>query len=392
MNTPSTSPSVQDRFNALLISTELANRLVGKRVPGMVTYEESEQGDARRRFLHVEKLAIKQKATDAKAAAAKIKAASNELHKRVVEVLKPQFTNGRTLTTNILGYNDDVPQLLDVLSTRACSVSRLEPILCGLPWLQDSLIKAVNSPEYRRIDSKGRPVVIESVRTALSAMGIENLRVTLPFYIAKHAMPQVTDPYPQIKAKLEDYQLAIANSMMRLARLQNFPQMEAFTLGLFSGLGMCAAIRQYFREYDKTLQAYGKELLKNRDFDTYKALQLVEPSAIDLIELCEHFGNKLTTRVLEYMLFKRLRLLQPWTETEHPLHATLTTAREYAKLKVLLRYRLIEKDQARFYLKGLNIDTASLAELNKPGIFKLAVDHSFDQILRNGKANTRTIA
>jgi hypothetical protein len=293
-----------------------------------------------------------------------------------VERLKPLFTNGHTITTSILGFTDDVTQLLDTLSTRACSVSKLEPIISGLPWLHDALIKAVNSSEYRRIDSKGRVIIVETIRTALSAMGIENLRILLPFFIFRQGTPQITDPFPQIKTKLAEYHTATANGMMRLAKLRNMNVFEAYTLGFFSGLGKCAVIRQYFREYDRALQAYGKDLMKQGDFETYKALQLVQPSASDVIAVCDQFADEITTRMLEYMLFKRIRLLQPWVDADSPMRKAHNISSEYAKLKVLLRYRLIDKMDAKDYLHTLRIDRAALTELNKPEIFRLAVDHT----------------
>ena len=145
-------PPLQERFDALLISTDFANQLIGKLGLGEVTYEESEQGDARRRLLHVEKVAAEQNALLAEAQAKKVKLVSDELNKRVVESLIPQFSSSHDVAVNILGLSEDIPHLLDTLSTRACSVSQLEPIIACLPWLHDAILKDINSPQNRRID------------------------------------------------------------------------------------------------------------------------------------------------------------------------------------------------------------------------------------------------
>ena len=60
-HTPDNLPPINERFDNLLIAPARVSQMMGRRSPGEVAFAQSEQGDARRRLLHVEKVAIKNK-------------------------------------------------------------------------------------------------------------------------------------------------------------------------------------------------------------------------------------------------------------------------------------------------------------------------------------------
>lgn len=369
-------PPLQERFDALLVSTEFANQLIGKRGLGEVSYEESEQGDARRQLLHIEKLTAEQNARLAEAQAKKIKAVSDKLNKRIVESLIPQFSSSNNVAVSILGLSEDITILLDTLSARACSVSQLEPKITCLPWLQDAILKDINSPQNRRLDGRGKPIIIESIRTALSTIGIENLRVLIPFFILRYCTPQITDPYPEIKTKLTEYTVGVANAMSRLADVSELRKFDSYVLGMLCNLGICASTRQYFKAYDKAHLTYSQEVMHARDQGTYSALQTIKASPTDLAKLYKLHAPALTMKALEYMTCKRINIIQPLEEIEGLGHRALMSAQNYTKLKMLIRYRLVNKEEAQKHLMSLNLPLKWLEQLNKPDLFKLAVDYA----------------
>ena len=56
-----TPPTIDERFENMLISPERVLEMLGRRRVGEVSFEQSEQGDARRLLLNVEKVAIENK-------------------------------------------------------------------------------------------------------------------------------------------------------------------------------------------------------------------------------------------------------------------------------------------------------------------------------------------
>ncbi|MBO1254644.1 HDOD domain-containing protein [Alteromonas sp. 5E99-2] len=369
-------PTLQERFDALLISTEFANQVIGKLPLGEVTYEESEQGDARRRLLHVEKVTAEQNALLAETQAKKHKAVSDELNKRIIESLIPQFSSHHNVAVSILGLSEDITHLLDTLSTRACSVSLLEPIVAGLPWLHEAILKDINSPQNRRIDGGGKPIIVDSIRTALSTIGIENLKMLIPYFLFRYCIPQITDPYPEIKVKLTEYTLGVANAMHNLAGVAELKKFDAYLLGMLSNLGICASTRGYFKAYDKIHLEYSQEVMTAKDQESYSALQTTKASPVDLAQLYKSHAPALTVKALELLSFKRLNLLRPLEDRESTDYQALLSAHRYTKLKMLIRYRLIDKDEAKNYLMSLNLPLQWLEELNKTDLFKLAVQYT----------------
>ena len=251
MTMPSAPISVEERFENLLISPERAIKLLGKRMPGEISFEQSEQGDARRQLLHVEKVAIENKRLQALSEASYIDSVSHYLHEVVLSELTEQLSFPDELFSNVLNLGDDTGTLLDALSVRAASISKLEPLAASQPWLYDELIQVVNTPQFRRRDSKGRTIVVETLRTALSFLGIENLRLLIPSLVVKRAMPQITDPFPCIKLKLTQYGQGTAVTAKHIAPLYKVRAHDAFAFGMLSQLGRCAIIRLYFKLFDK---------------------------------------------------------------------------------------------------------------------------------------------
>lgn len=368
--------SPEERYDALLLSLELANRLVGKRMPGEVTYTESEQSNARRRLLHVEKLAKKQKLNSAQAKAAVVEKASDVLHDAVQLAIKETLQNGQTLYQSVLSMPEVVSELLDTLATKACSVSKLERLLLDFSWLQDEIIRIVNSPEHRRLDARGKAIVVESIRTALGSLGIENLRKIIPLLVLKSTLPQITDPFPQIKTRLAEVGIGTANTCAKLAELRGMSVYNAYLLGLFSVIGISATWRVFFKNYAAQHQEAISTALNKRDQPTHTALQLVDPSPARLTEIRQLYAKEATTRVFEYMLFKRLNVLTPWTDETHPLAKVLTDAQGYTQLKMLARNRLVQKDEVKATLVALRLPKEELEALNKVDIFALQVQKS----------------
>lgn len=214
-----TPPTIDDRFENMIISPERVLEMLGRRKVGEVSFEQSEQGDARRLLLHVEKVAIENKRLQEKTEASYLESVSHHLHEILLGELTEQLSYTDELVQNVLNLPENIGELLDALSVKACSVSKLEPIAATMPWLYDELIVVVNTPQFRRKDSRGRIIVVETLRTALSFLGIENLRTLIPSLILKRAMPQITDPYPLIKQKLTPYTTGVAITAKRLAAL-----------------------------------------------------------------------------------------------------------------------------------------------------------------------------
>lgn len=378
--TPSAPISVDERFENLIISPERAMKLSGKRNPGEISFAQSEQGDARRQLLHVEKVAIENKRLQALSEASYIDSVNHYLHEVLIGELSEHLAFPNELFTQTLNLTDDVGGLLDALAVRATSISKIEPFAAGLPWLYDELMQIVNSAQFRRRDSKGRVIVVETLRTALSFLGIENLRLLLPSLVIKRAMPQITDPYPCIKLKLSQFAHGTAVTAMHLAPHYKLRANDAFTFGMLSQLGRCAVIRLYFKLFDKVHLHLLRECQKDKERQRHDALLKVAPSANYLVAIQEEYAEKVAADMLENMMLKRMVLGSAMRHCadSNPaevgsLPRVLEQARTYTKVRMLHQARLVTMADVKPMFKAQNYPAGLLESLKSVDIFTLPV-------------------
>ena len=86
---------LKHRFASLMISTSKANSLVGKTSPGIVRYEESEQGSARRKLLNVEKEAIEDRKLQEINDESYVDSVRNEFHQILLTHVNPIWSERR---------------------------------------------------------------------------------------------------------------------------------------------------------------------------------------------------------------------------------------------------------------------------------------------------------
>lgn len=376
-HTPDKLPPINERFNNLLIAPARVSQMMGRRSPGEVAFAQSEQGDARRRLLHVEKVAIKNKQLQAQSEASLLDRVNAELHQYVFELLKDEIDNTEVVLTSVLNLSHDVAPLLDILSVRATSISRIEPHAAALPWLYDDLMTVVNAPKFRRKDSKGKVIPVETLRTALSFIGIENLRLLLPAMILRRALPKITDPYPDIKNRILQFAQSTGLTMRALADDYDLPPHEAFTAGILSQLGRCAVSRLYFKAFEQAQIALLREAEIAKDTEQHGAMAKVQPSANYLIAMQQEFSEPLTARLLEILQFKRLRLALPFIEiTEndqhpHDLTELYKKAKAYAAVRMLHQGKFLNKDEIPLALHKTGFVRSERDILKSTDIFQL---------------------
>ena len=373
-----TPPTIDDRFENMIISPERVLEMLGRRKVGEVSFEQSEQGDARRLLLHVEKVAIENKRLQEKTEASYLESVSHHLHEILLGELTEQLNYTDELVQNVLNLPENIGELLDALSVRACSVSKLEPIAATMPWLYDELIVVVNTPQFRRKDSRGRIIVVETLRTALSFLGIENLRTLIPSLILKRAMPQITDPYPLIKQKLTPYATGVGITAKRLAALGDLNKNQAYTLAMLSNLGRCVVTRLYFKLFDKIQLHLLQECQKDKEQKRHEALLKVAPSANHLIALQQEFADAVSADILEWMHLMRLPIAEPMRACADTVPAqsktlskTLHQARTYTQIRMLHQLKLVEMKEVKPLFMEQRYPAGALEKLKTIDIFTL---------------------
>jgi hypothetical protein len=378
---------IQQRFKQLSLSLQRAIDLSGIEVEGRVIYEKTEQADARRDLLRVEKIAIRDRELNKKSEENYVDGIRDLVHHVVLERLEEQLKDLDGIYNKTLGVDEHLPDLIDILSLKASSISRIEPIAASIPWMYDDLIKLVNLPQYRRTDKKGKVVTIDSLRMGLNFLGIDNLRLVVPSLAFRRWIPQITDPYPEIKSRVWEQAIGTAISCKKIAQVMKLDEATAFTLGMFQQIGFLVVVRLYFKLFEQVHREAIIEAHNDKKREEYAALAKIEPSADFLLSLVDKYAMSVSSQIINKMDMRRVFIGNSIDEFAKkipfkdmsPLSKVLYQGNAYCKYRMLKSCKLIDMDESKEFLRRYQMPPGSLSVLKTTDLRHMNL--SFEQDL-----------
>ena len=273
----STFTNIEDlikyRFEGLFLDVKAAQQQALQGEEPSLSVIEIEQNKTARSLLRVEKQAIREKDLNNKFDISYLNTITNQINIEVEKRLKVSIEDTEQLYTKILGLDKSLAKLLDLVGVKAATISKVEPIATELPWLFNDLMKFVNQPNYQRRDNKGKVVLVKTMGVGLNFFGLENLMVIIISLAFKRLMPQITDPYPDIKLRIWEEALTTAISCKKIASVVGVKQDHAFCLGMLQTMGKVVVSKLYFRLFESVLR---EALLDaRRERATHHALQML---------------------------------------------------------------------------------------------------------------------
>lgn len=374
-------PAFAKRFNYLLLAPELAKAMIGRRSPGEVSYAESEQSFTRRQLLKIEKDAIKNKLETAKIQTNYVAQINQQLHAVIDKKLLLTLADTQEVCERLLNWSEHITDLIDFLASPSATITKVEAIVANTPWLVDELLKLVNQPQHRRRDSRGRVIAVDSLKTALSFMGIDNVKRVVPALIYKQTLPVISDPFPQIKHKVWEYNLNGARTAEALAKAHKVKPYEAYTLAMFSQLGRSAIVKLYFRLFEQVHLDFLRHAQKSKLRNLHSALVQLTPDPKHLISLIDEHSDRTTLHLFDYMLFKRVRYTSAISQVlgdvspdeADPLTQVLQQSRYYAKYRMLKDNNLFLDDESEKFIAGSAIEPGLRQKLDAQTLYQLPI-------------------
>ncbi|MFT5277417.1 MAG: hypothetical protein ACI97K_001170 [Glaciecola sp.] len=378
--------TMNNRFEHLLTSLDEAVLLSGKKTDKQRIMEDSEQADARRELLFVEEVAIKNREDLNEKQNQFIQQIEAEFHVSLINDLAEKFRNTEYVLQKILGFDSSLGKLYDVLYTEACSISRLEACIQEMDWLSQSTIQFVKQPKYRRFDSKGKLIVIDTLRSALSFVGIESLRSLLPALIAKRSLPSKSELFPQLQQHMWEYTLGTGKACQAIAENEGIKWYLGYNTGLLSTIGRSAITKMYLKSFDGKLREKVIEARKKNNLVQAEAIGNLVPSHKYLISLWHRYADQLTSDLVaqfkcrwlmigigfeDYTQIKEISMSHVKEKNLHPLTELLFKCQGYMQFKMMKSNSLISKQASMLYLRNFGIvsdDVVLLMKTNLTGI------------------------
>jgi hypothetical protein len=362
--------SIHQRALSLCISKDFAEQQSGK--INIVDHQGSEQENRRRELLNVEKEAQQEKIVAAHGEEHFRNQVMNTFYEQVRSQVNKEFDNKAHLYHNILCIEDAAPAILELLSLRATSINRIQPLASSLPWLATDLISLVNKPQYR----KRADVQVNDAKLALSYIGLDNLKLVMPTFILKHWLPNSTAPYGLMKRKLWNDSLSVALAASALAKDKNLNCYTAFTTGMLSNIGQLAVTRCFLNTYNDMYKKALHKAVTDKDKLLHNVLVKVDSSPSLLLEQLLLRSSKLSADLIELMQFVRLPITEAMFDLAYSnnidemsaIAQIVTKAKVYVNYRSLTKANLINDDEVSLLFDTVKLSEKEISLLNKSDI------------------------
>jgi hypothetical protein len=377
---------VKQRFDALFLDVKLAQQSLLDEGKPELSVIEIEQNKTARSLLRVEKQAIREKDLNTKSDLNFLNAIAEQIDAEVAKRLEESIKDTDHLYSKIMGIDQVLPELLDLVCVKAATISKIEPLASELPWFFNDLMRFVNQSKYRRLDNKGKVVLVETMRVGLNFFGLENLVIILTSLAFKRSLPQITDPYPQIKLRIWEEALATATSCKQIASLVGVNPNHAFCLGMLQMMGKVVVTKLYFRLFESVLREALVETQNAQKHDEHSALTRITPSGPFLNLLIDKYALTISARLIDKMAMKRVFIANAMSEVANnaavaelsPLALVLKQGKAYAQYRMLKGHRLIDIQQSKDFIRTLRMPKGSLEVLKTTDMRSLDLRTSID--------------
>ena len=376
---------IKQRFEALFLDVKEAQKVAINDGKPELNVIEVEQSKTARSLLRVEKQAIRQKDLNIKSDISFLNTITDQINIEVEIRLKESLEDTDILYSKIIGMDSSLPELLDLVGLKAATITRIEPIATELPWLFNDLLKYVNQAKYRRLDNKGKVILVDTMRAGLNFFGLENLIIMLTSLAFKRSLPQITDPYPQIKLRIWEEALATAISCKQIASVVGVNKDHAFCLGMLQTMGKVVLSKLYFRLFESVLRDALVETQNAQKHEEHSALTRITPSGKFLNHLIDKYALNVSVKLIDKMAMRRVFIANAMSEVSSnnsladlsPLALVLKQGKAYAQYRMLKEHKLIDLQQSKDFIRTLSMPKGSLDLLKRTDM------HSLDLSINN---------
>ena len=382
---------IKQRFEALFLDVKTAQQQVLQKGEPTLNIIEIEQSKTARSLLRVEKQAIREKDLNIKSDLSFLNTITDQINIEVEKRLKESIEDTEQLYSKIIGIDRALPELLDLVGLKAATISKVEPLATELPWLFNDLIKFVNQPSYRRKDNKGKVVIVDTMRVGLNFFGLENLMTIITFLAFKRSLPQITDPYPEIKLRIWEEALATAISCKKIASVVGVNQDHAFCLGMLQMMGKVVISKLYFRLFESVLREALLETHNTQKHVEHSALTRISPSGQFLNQLIDKYALEISAKLIDKMAMKRVIIANAMFEVANnepaanlsPLALVLKQGKAYAQYRMLKGHKLVDLQQSKDFIRTLRMPKGSLELLKTTDMRSLDLSMNNDKFFKH---------
>lgn len=327
--------------------------------------------ERRRELLQVEQINYDERARLKRARENFINRVSRELHEEVYHRMLKALEDPQYVRERLVPMPKMLPELLDTLSTKAASMAIVEQLVSNMPWFHDSVLRVVNNPPFST-KRKDTQIKLESLRVAMSFVGVENLRLLTPAFVMQNWLPPSTEPFTLFRRKVWDHSLATAVVAHEIAQHKGLRDPGiAYTIGMFHELGKIALTKLYLKVFDEVQREWSIKTVNDKAQDKHNAIVQLTADEQFLRDLMLEQDKRASHIVVEGWQLKRVPLsphLVSFTQASNledysDYALALAQANAYSEYRMLKDVDMVTAEEAKHLLNKYKLPAELLSQL-----------------------------
>ncbi|MGI2169593.1 HDOD domain-containing protein [Shewanella sp. MF05960] len=361
------------------IERRLYNQLiVGKHVVGSMLDELNTEIEESANKLDIERKALKLRIEKQVQERHIYLEVSSHLTHTVNNAVEHQMINPLSIIESA-GITESQVLLLDLLLSPDLNLNRLRPIIEDNSWLCRDLINLINSPTSRHRRPKNSDVQVTDIKLVINYIGLENLRLLIPYFCLRNWLPSGNANLLWITRKLWRYSIMSAIAAQALAELHNKEPSLTYTCALMYQFATSIILSQSGQIFDKTWGTWLREASQSRDKQVYDAIMATDFPAESVFEQVMQHGHTLNWQLLNLLKFEDSKMTSVLKELDHDYHfselsadaAIVAKASCYAKVLLLEEQQLIDPQERRIMFDYYEFSPQELLRLKAQNFRKL---------------------
>ncbi|QIR13626.1 HDOD domain-containing protein [Shewanella aestuarii] len=328
--------------------------------------------------LEIERLAIQARLEKQAKAQAVFEAVSKQLIDTVSNDIEHQLASPDLLLKST-GLQENHILLLDLLLDKDPDISRIRPIISNISWLKHDLVTLINSPASRHRRPKSSDVQVTDIKLVLNYIGLENLRLLIPYFCLRNWLPSGHTNLVWTSRKLWRYSMITAIAAQALAVLHNRPLGVSYTCALLYQMGTSFILGSSAKIYEKHWGNWLRESSHSRDKEVYDAVMATEFPAEQVLKHVISSGHNLNWQLLSHLGFDDSSITQVLKELDHDYHynelsidaSIVAKASCFAKILLLEEHQLLEPQERRVMLDYYEFSQQEIIRLKAQNYRKL---------------------
>ncbi|MDB0034821.1 HDOD domain-containing protein, partial [bacterium] len=245
----------------------------------------------------------------------------------------------------------------------------------------NELLNIVNSASFRHGKIKGSDIKVTDVKLILNFIGIENIKLLIPYFCLRNWLPSGHAHLLWTTRKLWRYSMVSAIAAQALAKLYEKDSVFVYTCSLLSQLGPSVVLTNSAVLFDNTWNFWLQEASNSRDKGLYDAVLATEFPSGKVCDLVIQYGDRLNWQLLHQLNCNNSSIASVMAELDNNLSykdlsenaAIVARASCYAKVMLLDETKQIAPQEKRIMFDYYELSKQEITRLKSQNYRKLNI-------------------